>query len=70
MQKQVKKYPYPRDCFVPNMDITAANKKAFEKKYDAFHDALEKAYPGYYQMVLRERMEARAVIENQLGYRV
>jgi hypothetical protein len=70
MRKQSKYYPYPSECFDPNMDITSMNKKAFEKRYDAFYEALEQAYPGYYQMGLLERMKAHDEIQNKLGYRI
>ncbi len=70
MRIQDKYYPYPQECFGPNIALTLLKKKAFEKKYDAFYDALEKAYPGYYQMEFRERMEAREEIKRRLGYRI
>lgn len=61
---------YPRECFSIRKDVTENSKREYDMKRKLWYDTMEKMFPNYYQMSLRERQPMREAVNKVLGFRL
>ena len=61
---------YPKEVFHINEDMTKANMREYEIKYEKWHRKAEELYPNYYSMTLKERCKVRRIIDEAVGFSI
>ena len=61
---------YPKECFSINEIATENAKREYEMKRKLWYDKAEELYPNYFEMNVRDRLKAREVISNEIGFRI
>ena len=64
----MKNYYYPKECFTANEAVTRVRMKEYERKVDKWYEMATSLYPNYFEMDLKERLRARRVINETIGY--
>lgn len=66
----MRTYYYPKECFGINETITRQRKKEYEQRVDKWYEVAESIFPNYFKMDFKERLKARAVVNNTVGYSI
>lgn len=61
---------YPRECFSINEITTRNAMREYEMKRKLWYDKAEELYPNYFEMDVRDRLKAREVVNDKIGFRI
>lgn len=61
---------YPKECFCINENVTRNAMREYEMKRKLWYDKAEELYPNYFEMDVRDRLKAREVVNDEIGFRI